>query len=163
MKNLVRKISSIILALAFLISSSGFFIYEHHCNTSNLSQISFLFEDFDCHDNHENDHLNCDNNTCCDTSENNTLSGKDTSTKKTNCCETKNHFYKIKSVFEKPIIKNTVLVISKIIHLYKDLVNIDDDKKDNNPDAKPDLKIHLFSGKKLVFFLHQQKIAPPVL
>jgi hypothetical protein len=161
MKNLIKKISSILLAIAFLISSSGFFIYEHHCNTHNLSQVSFLLENFDCHHDNETDHLNCDNaSACCMDSENNSLSAKEILSKENNCCKTENHFFKIKSAFEKPVIKNTILVTSKIIHLLKYIVSIDDDKEDSKPDAKPDLKIHLLSGKKLVFFLHQQKITP---
>ncbi|MBC8486965.1 MAG: hypothetical protein H8D45_13130 [Bacteroidetes bacterium] len=164
MKNLVRKITSIVLALAFLISSSGFLISEHYCKTTNLKQLSFLIEYFDCDHNEVTNHEDCNKNyTCCETQQISAILVKEKTKNTHDCCETKKHFFKIESVFDKPVIKNSVLVISKTIHLYKDIVNIDDDIEDNKPDAKPDLKIHLFSGKKLVFFLHQQKIAPPVL
>ena len=107
MKEFCKNIISIILALVFLISSSGFIIYEHHCNTHHISQTSFLFENFDCHQDNENNHLNCnDNSTCCTDYHENVILEKETSTDKENCCETKKSFFKLKSVFEKPVIKN---------------------------------------------------------
>ncbi|MCD4790186.1 MAG: hypothetical protein K8R37_09325 [Bacteroidales bacterium] len=164
MKNLVRKITSIVLSLAFLISSSGFLISEHYCKTTKLKQLSFLIEYFDCDHNEITNHEGYNKNyTCCETQQISTILVKEKTKKTHDCCETKMHFFKIKSVFDKPVIKNSFIVFSKIINLYKSISNIDDEKDDNKPNAKPDLKIHLFSGKKLVFFLHQQKIAPPVL
>ena len=56
MKNLVRKITSIVLSLAFLISSSGFLISEHYCKTTKLKQLSFLIEYFDSDHNEITNH-----------------------------------------------------------------------------------------------------------
>ncbi len=164
MKNLVRKITSIVLALAFLISSSGFLISEHYCKTKNLKQLSFFIEYFDCDHNEVTNHEGCNKNyTYYETQQISTILVKEKTKNTNDCCETKKYFFKIESVFDKPVIKNSFIVFSKIINLSKSIFNIDDEKDDNKPNAKPDLKIHLFSGKKLVFFLHQQKIAPPLL
>ena len=80
MRLVFRNIVSFILGIIVLISTSGFTVFIHHCNTEKTSQFSFIFEDFSCDhndhehalpaccaENHEHTGASCEEGSCCNT------------------------------------------------------------------------------------------------
>jgi len=82
MKTAIKNTISYLLATIFLVTTSGFTVFEHHCTTENTSQFSFIIEDFNCeHPDHQHEHAlpaccaenhgskgdSCDDRNCCDT------------------------------------------------------------------------------------------------
>ena len=82
MKLVLRNSFSFLLGVIVLISTSGFTVFKHICNTENTSQFSFIIEDFNCDhnghehvkalpaccaENHTNKDVTCEDGNCCDT------------------------------------------------------------------------------------------------
>jgi hypothetical protein len=56
MKVIIKNITSIILASIVLVSTSGFTVFEHYCNTDRTTEFTFLIPEFDCDHNDHGQH-----------------------------------------------------------------------------------------------------------
>lgn len=152
MKKLIKNILVLFVGIMFVISSSGFSIYQHHCNKCNSSEISLFIKNFDCNHNHK----------ACNKTENTCHASKKNHLEH-NCCKTQKSFFKIKSDFEKPKINKSIIRIANTLPIIKCFFDVNIEIKKIKPKLKPNFKIPIISGEKLVCLFHQQKIQPPLL
>ncbi len=156
MDYLVKKISSLILIIVILVTTIGFSIYNHHCYCNNLTNYSFFINEIDY--NHHSD----EPNKCCSLEDKVTNKPKK-SCDESSCCKTSLQFYKLTTLYDAPQVKNTLKFFSTIIFKIfendkKSLTDIND-----NNNFKHIIIIPILYGKFLIQFIHQLKIAPPIL
>ena len=85
---MIQKTLSVALAVIIIITTSGFTVFEHHCNTERTTEFSLLIPDFDCeHDGHGHEELPH----CCSTSS----SHHNASCTGSNCCDIDSHIVKL--------------------------------------------------------------------
>jgi len=85
----LRNSFSFLLGMIVLITTSGFTVFKHHCNTENTSQYSFIIEDFNC-DNNGHDHVKALPTCCAEKHENTGVACEDG-----NCCDTESYVVKL--------------------------------------------------------------------
>jgi len=153
---LIKKISSLILIIVILVTTIGFSIYSHHCYCNNLTDYSFFINKTEC-----NNH-SYESNKCCSL-EDKVDNKQKKCCDKSSCCQTSLQFYKLTTIYDVPQVKNTLKFFSTIIfRLFENDKKSFTDIKDNK-NIKPIIIIPLLYGKSLVHFIHQLKIAPPIL
>ncbi|MEE4255621.1 MAG: hypothetical protein V2I47_01140 [Bacteroidales bacterium] len=150
MKLDLRKSFSFFLGMIFLVSTSGFTIFKHHCYTKNSSQFSFLIEDFNCdHNGHEHQHAlpAC----CAENTENTGASCEDGS-----CCDTESYIVKLDvTLDQQKAPKNPIPATESgepVNHTESPYLTQEDKHFILHNNLPPPL-----SGKALHIFLHQLK------
>lgn len=148
MKRMISKIIFGITAVIFLVSTSGFTVFRHSCQTEQTTEFSFLLADFDCDHQHSedvhpthscfetpgtNDGVNCEADYCCDTE---TLLLKLNTT------------FDYQNVFKKPIVSAIDMAEVEIYEFYSPA------KESTHIIISNDFPPPL-SGKALLIFLHQ--------
>jgi hypothetical protein len=148
MKRMISKIILAITAVIFLVSTSGFTVFRHSCQTEQTTEFSFLLADFNCDHQHIEDAHPA--HSCCETS--GTNDGVNCETDK--CCDTEtlllelNTTFDYQNVFNKPIISAIDVAQVKIYEFYSPA------KESTHIIISNDLPPPL-SGKALLIFLHQ--------
>jgi hypothetical protein len=148
MKRMISKIILGITALIFLVSTSGFPVFRHSCQTEQTTEFSFLLADFSCDHQHSDDAHPA--HPCCETSgtSNNINCGTD------HCCDTETLLVKLnttsyyQNIFKKPVI--SAIDVAKV-EIYEFLSPV---KESTHIIISNDLPPPL-SGKALLIFLHQ--------
>ncbi len=145
MQRMIKNIILGITAVIFLVSTSGFTVFRHSCQTEQTTEFSFLHADFSC-DHHHSD----DVHSCCEASgtSDKVSCGTD------DCCDTEilivklNTTFDYQNIFKKP-------VISAIDVAQVEVYEFNSPEKESthiiiSNDLPPPL-----SGKALLIFLHQ--------
>lgn len=106
MKLGLRNSVSILVAMILLISTSGFTVFKHHCNTQNISQFSFIIEDFNCgHNDYDHEHIAP---SCCAESHANA----DRACEGGNCCDTESYVVKLDITIDiQKVLKHSIPLI----------------------------------------------------
>ena len=96
-KKYISTIFSVMLAMVFLLSASGFKVYLHQCDAKHTKELSLFTENFSCdHEHHiQQAHKHIEQSGCC----NSTIEPFDN--EGDNCCHTSSVYYKINNEFEK--------------------------------------------------------------
>lgn len=146
MKTLLHKSVSLLLALVFFISTSGFTVYEHHCNCTDTIETILIDKGDNC----------CEKvvPTCCEERQHSCESDEE-------CCELSTRYYKINTLFELPSQVQSVYKNIKLTQLYDRIIYEASNESIIDMDfiqADPLIK---HQGIRLILYYHQLKIAPP--
>ena len=146
-----RMINNIILgitAVIFLVSTSGFTVFRHSCQTEQTTEFSFLLADFNCDHQHIEDAHPV--HSCCETSGTNDGVNCETD----HCCDTETLLVKLnttsyyQNIFKKSVISANDVSQVEIYEFYSPA------KESTHIIISNDLPPPL-SGKALLIFLHQ--------
>jgi hypothetical protein len=144
MKKIIQLILISSLSLIVFLTTSGFYVFEHHCLHSGTVQSSVLWDSNDCHLNHsqtKSDLLNWNPE---------------------GCCKLIKLYYKLESSFEKiehQKICNPIIIEKQYTQLEKDYIPVleKDFRLDYAINAPPIIR------KLFVFITTQQlKLSPPL-
>ncbi len=162
MQKSIKKIIIIALSLLIVVATGGLNIFIHHCICQNIEYISFIDENHNSCCRAENT-SNCCLNVgasygCCHPS----MDFIDKySEDHTDCCQIIQKFIKIEDNYLFSLYKISFEIFPAILVLIPEKNIISEDQNFRNI---PDYLIKLpplFSGKTLVFFLHQFKLDLP--
>lgn len=168
MKSLVKNIFATIVALALLIGSTGFHVYQHSCAVHNYSAVS-LFETPDCEKDHQivEEVDDCCKDeveeiaepSCCEAKPIDKTNQVSFSSQETNCCITSFESLQIQDYLFPPVEKK---IVSANIEFFftegftTEKQNSDKIIKINFSDLPPPLY-----GIELLQTLHQLKLDTP--
>lgn len=108
-----KVITTFILATAFIISTSGFSIYQHTCSTSQVENISLIIPAEKC--DHATNIHNEQTDSCCKIVETATCCESKTPVNEEDCCHDQQEFKKLETdtvISQQPEIKalNTLII-----------------------------------------------------
>ena len=152
LKNIIKYLFSFLCIAAFLAVTSGFTVYTHYCNDTEIKQHSIV-SNVTCQHNHDiskshniHDILSSCNEDCNIESESN------------ECCTDEKQYYKISDMFILPsVIVEDSYISSYAIIISLDNLNADKFYKESEPafSLPPPL-----SGKQIVLLYQQLKTSP---
>lgn len=118
---IIKNISIFIYSVIFIITTSGFPLYQHICNSCDIEEISYFFPEKEhCIHKFDNQKLSCcnyDESTCKNKSEKDLVLSKNQSNNK--CCTDKSNFLKINLNFlHSNIDYNKILQFFDLLYFY---------------------------------------------
>jgi hypothetical protein len=154
MKVIFRNIMSTVLAVIVLVTTSGFTVFEHHCNTAMTTDYAFLLPVFDCdHDQHNHhDALPV----CC--SENG--SSKAEKCTDDDCCDTNTHLVMLDITLDTQVLSKKMTPGVILVANSSEIIREPNSSEISHIIISNDLPPPL-SGKDLHIFLRQLNIPYP--
>ncbi len=141
MKLFIKGISVILLSLAVLFTTTGFYVFEHYCMHTGAVETALSLDRIDC-DHHGSGHSS---NSQCE---------------KGGCCKLISTFYKINSPFERSDTQKSV-VIAVIHTLGLSSKGIENDTVIEDYHLNQNLKAPPLIRKQFLYLTQQLKLAPP--
>lgn len=92
-QSFVKRLFAFSMLLIFVINSSGYTIYRHHCKSENLDEVSLFVESFSCDHHADTVKIKTQTHSCCHKTES-------TSIEDQNCCNTISQYLKLESDFD---------------------------------------------------------------
>ncbi len=155
LKNIIKYIFSFLSIAAFLAVTSGFTVYTHYCNDTEIKQHSIVVSNVTCQHNHDISKSHNIHNILSSCTENCNIESKSNE-----CCTDKEQYYKISDMFILPsVIVEDSFIYSFVVTSLLDNANLKADRfcKESEPDFSlpPPL-----SGKQIVLLYQQLKTSP---
>lgn len=139
------------MALVVFISTTGFAIYEHHCNCTDTVETKLFVEESNC----------CDHEPagCCDSGTQSC--GLEGEAQGHDCCTSSMNYVKINIPVDLPVQKKSHMHNSKLLVVHETTVDDIHHEDDLSFNREGYTYVHSCKGPDLLIRYHQLKIAPP--
>jgi hypothetical protein len=151
MKTYLHKSVSLLMALVVFISTTGFTIYEHHCNCTDTVQTNLFVEESDC--------CHQEPVSCCDLEQHACV--LDGQAPGHDCCTSSMNYIKINTPVDLPVQKKSLMHSLKLCALQE--IILEDSQIEDDPALNREVSTDIYRphGPDLLIRYHQLKIAPP--
>ena len=153
MNTLIHRISSILMALFVLISTSGFMIYERQCECSNTISTALFID-------HYKDCCQHEAPSCCDEQQHSCNHGDADSDQ--DCCESSPRYFRINIPVNLPVQAQSVTESFKLVQTHSVLQAENLTEENGQVIEITESPPPILQGTRLILYLHQLKIAPPL-